>query len=75
MLTLIEAINKQKNSEQWSKDGGKYIPHPATWLKGERWNDELTAAVSVKKQSSLDVSSFDDALANYVPSYKKGGAV
>jgi hypothetical protein len=23
------------------KDGGKYIPHPATWLRGERWDDEL----------------------------------
>jgi hypothetical protein len=38
---LIEAINKQKTTEQWCKDGGKYIPYPATWLNGSRWQDEV----------------------------------
>lgn len=23
------------------EDGGNYIPHPATWLRAEQWNDEL----------------------------------
>ena len=41
VLTLIEAINKQKNSEQWNRDGGKFIPYPATWLNGGRWQDEV----------------------------------
>ena len=39
--TLLEAVHKQKESDQWSKDNGKYIPKPTTWLNGERWNDEL----------------------------------
>ena len=30
-----------KVSEQWIKDDGKYIPHPATWLNQERWADEV----------------------------------
>lgn len=38
--TLLSAIEKQKKSEQWTKDGGQYIPHPATWLNGKRWEDE-----------------------------------
>lgn len=25
----------------WSKKEPEYIPHPATWLNGERWEDEL----------------------------------
>lgn len=37
---MIKAINAWKQSEQWTKDGGQYIPHPATWLNGRRWEDE-----------------------------------
>lgn len=42
--TLLTAIERQKCSEQWSKDNGQYIPNPATWLNQERWNDELPSA-------------------------------
>lgn len=38
---MIRAVTEQKNSDQWRRDGGQYIPHPATWLNQERWNDEL----------------------------------
>lgn len=30
----------QRRSEDWTKDGGKYIPHPGSWLNDGRWNDE-----------------------------------
>ena len=39
---ILKAIEKQKKSDQWMKDGGQYIPYPSTWLNKERWNDELT---------------------------------
>jgi len=38
MLTAVEA---QKHSEKWAKDGGQYIPNPATWLNQGRWMDEV----------------------------------
>lgn len=38
---MLAAIEKQKNSQQWTKDGGQFIPHPATWLNGCRWEDEM----------------------------------
>jgi hypothetical protein len=38
---VLTAIATQKQSEQWLKDGGKFIPHPTTWLNQERWTDEL----------------------------------
>jgi hypothetical protein len=38
---LMAAITKQKNSEQWRKDDGKFIPNPATWLNQKRWLDEI----------------------------------
>jgi len=37
---IVAAVENQARSEQWTKDGGKYIPHPATWLNGGRWEDE-----------------------------------
>jgi hypothetical protein len=41
MLTAIEA---QKHSSTWVKDGGQFIPHPATWLNEGRWMDEPDGA-------------------------------
>lgn len=38
---MIQAVEKAKQSQQWTKDGGAYIPHPTTWLNQERWEDEL----------------------------------
>ena len=37
---VISAVENQKRSEQWSRDGGQYVPHPATWLNQRRWEDE-----------------------------------
>jgi hypothetical protein len=39
--TLLDAIEKQKYSNQWTKDNGQYIPNPATWLRQGRWDDEV----------------------------------
>lgn len=41
---VVEAVNTQKRSDQWSRDGGQYIPNPATWLNQHRWEDEAEAA-------------------------------
>ena len=45
---MLAAIASQKESDQWTKDGGQFIPHPATWLNQERWNDELPKAAPKK---------------------------
>ena len=37
---LLAAIASQKKSPQWQKDNGQFIPHPATWLNGQRWEDQ-----------------------------------
>lgn len=36
---MLQAISVQRRSEQWLKDRGQYIPHPATWLNQTRWED------------------------------------
>jgi hypothetical protein len=41
---MLAAIEVQKTSDQWMRDGGQFIPHPSTWLHQGRWQDELDAA-------------------------------
>ena len=36
---MLEALERQKKSREWQEDGGQYIPYPATWINGERWED------------------------------------
>lgn len=37
---MSEAIERQKRSDGWQRDGGRFIPMPATWLNQRRWEDE-----------------------------------
>ena len=38
---IIKGLQKFLTCEQWVKDDGRFIPHPTTWLNGERWRDEV----------------------------------
>lgn len=40
---ILAGIERDSDSEQWKRDGGRFIPHPATWLNQRRWEDEATA--------------------------------
>lgn len=37
---IMAGLEKARGSPNWIKDKGQYIPHPATWLNGKRWEDE-----------------------------------
>ena len=47
IANLLKALAVIKASDDWRKDGGQYIPYPATWLRAWGWEDvpeiELTA--------------------------------
>lgn len=45
---LLSAIAEQKKSPQWQKDSGQFIPHPATWLNGKRWEDQITTELTAQ---------------------------
>ena len=45
---LIQAVQQQKLSGQWTRDNGSFIPNAATWLRQKRWEDELP--VSLKEE-------------------------
>lgn len=50
LATIHAALAKQKKSVDWIKDNGQWIPHPATWLNGKRWEDEI---VQESKKSKI----------------------
>jgi hypothetical protein len=39
--TIVSRVEEAKQSEQWQRDNGRYIPYPATYLNGRRWEDEI----------------------------------
>lgn len=46
---IIQAVKAQCKSEQWRRDQGQFIPHPATWLNGKRWEDEVEVKIAQDK--------------------------
>jgi hypothetical protein len=43
---VLAALALQTASQQWQRDGGRYVPHPATWLNQGRWQDEVDTSGS-----------------------------
>jgi len=41
---ILHAIEQQKRIV-WKDKDSQYIPHPSTWLTGERWEDEVSTFV------------------------------
>lgn len=37
---ILEAVVAQRESHDWRKDAGKWIPYPASWIRGKRWEDD-----------------------------------
>ena len=37
---MAAALERDKHSKQWCKDGGEFIPMASTWINQRRWNDQ-----------------------------------
>lgn len=37
---LMAGLRAQKETLDWQREEGRYVPHAATWLGGKRWLDE-----------------------------------
>ena len=51
---MRHAIERGMQSNDWQKDGGSYIPNPATWLNGKRWEDETVIPFRQKASTPDD---------------------
>jgi len=36
---VLAGLARARQSRQWAQDRGRYIPNPANWLRGRRWED------------------------------------
>ena len=37
---IMEHVRRKSDSNDWTKQGGQFVPHPTTYLHQERWKDE-----------------------------------
>jgi glutaredoxin len=56
---ILLDIPKRKSGEKWSKDNGKYIEMPTTYINGERWNDEIK--IIEQKSNFIDLNKKQNA--------------
>ena len=62
---LLSALETQKRSRDWIKEGGQYIPYPAKWLNKRRWEDSVDVNIGthgMERYSNLQklAEEFDD---------------
>lgn len=66
LAVMLTALARQATSIDWLKSGGQFIPHPATWLNGKRWEDELPSGQSGTSKPSphtqLDQIDYENGL-------------
>lgn len=50
---IIAAVESQKRSADWQKNGGEFIPHASTWINGKRWEDQQAVEIRRVPEFSL----------------------
>lgn len=55
LADMLNAIAIQKSSDQWNKDGKKFIPHPYTWLNRGGWKDEVDMTIELSDNKPTEV--------------------
>ena len=49
----LEILEQHEQPEDWLRDGGMFIPYPASWLNAERWDDVLEIQLGANKNGKL----------------------
>ena len=52
---VVGAVKAQLESVDWKRDGGKFIQYPATWLRAEKWTDEVVKASDVPEKTAREI--------------------
>lgn len=49
---VVARVLALAGSDQWTKDGGQYVPNPSTWLRRGGWDDEIPAKTTARVTSA-----------------------
>jgi hypothetical protein len=52
---ILEAVRSQRETTDWLKAQGRYVPYPATRLRAAQWEDELDGANAPYELAPLDL--------------------
>lgn len=52
--SIMISLEKQKQSDDWTKNGGQYVPMPQTWIFNERWTDEIQSPVQQRHHTDVN---------------------
>jgi hypothetical protein len=61
---LIEDMSRRVEQGQWSLSEKRFIPHPATYLNGERWEDEIIGKSNARANTWGGTSTRHTSLAD-----------
>jgi hypothetical protein len=59
LADMLTALDWQTQQPAWQEQGGKFIPHPASWLNGRRWEDERPKAYRPRTAGPDYASAYD----------------
>lgn len=54
---MVSVIEDAKNTDQWTKNGGQYIPNPSTWLNQGRWDDDISTYTRRSSSEGREISN------------------
>lgn len=57
---ILSDVQARARSESWTKDSGKFIPHPTTYLNQRRWEDETPKLVGIQGGKRQDGPVYDE---------------
>lgn len=58
-----KTLQLQKMTVKWHEENGRYVPDPATWLNGRRWEDEVLGPFVSQDGSGRSVSGSNTSAA------------
>jgi hypothetical protein len=57
VTAMLAALDQQRQSQQWVREGGRFIPHPSTWLNQGRWQDEVSKTPNLSDRTTALAAS------------------
>lgn len=54
---ILASLVRAKTSRDWLVEGGRFVPYPATWLRGKRWEDDVgVPSAETKPQEEVNTA-------------------